>query len=219
MAKAPVIEEADLRHVIKVAGVTGETRVRDVALLYTLYGLGLMLTELTTLPLSSYLRADGTVLAESEIPAAIAYNSRARPAFWTNPRVVSAIDAYLALRASLGHGVTTRKNAFRGLVPSQPIFLSSDGESYRLTARKTPAGAVSYSCDSMSQVIRRLHTQAGVKGGHAGSARRTFAVRLHRKGFDLRHIAELVGNASLNSTKKLIDSDTVSLGDLVSRVV
>ncbi|WP_080957748.1 tyrosine-type recombinase/integrase [Burkholderia vietnamiensis] len=198
MAKAPVIDEADLRHMIKVAGATGESPVRDTAMVYALYGLGLMLTELATLPLSTLLAENGAVLAESEIPAAIAYNGRKRPLFWTNRRVVAALEAYLAVRVHLGHGVTTRKAAFRGLDPKAPIFLSSTGEPYRLTERRSPAGVVSYSCDAMSQVVRRLHAQAGVDGGHAGSARRTFGVRLYRKGYDLRHVAELVGHKSLN---------------------
>jgi site-specific recombinase XerD len=46
MAKAPVVEEHDLRRMLKIAGVTGESPLRDVALLYVLYGTGLMLTEL-----------------------------------------------------------------------------------------------------------------------------------------------------------------------------
>lgn len=35
------------------------------------------------------------------------------------------------------------------------------------------------------------------------SGRRTFAVRLHRLGFDLRHINELLGHETLTATKDL----------------
>ena len=38
MAKAPVVEDADMLHAFKVAAVTGQTPTRDVALLYVLYG-------------------------------------------------------------------------------------------------------------------------------------------------------------------------------------
>jgi site-specific recombinase XerD len=49
MAKAPVVEEKDLRHVIKVAAAVSEFPERDTALLYVLYGTGAMLTELASL--------------------------------------------------------------------------------------------------------------------------------------------------------------------------
>jgi site-specific recombinase XerD len=219
MAKAPVIEEKQLRHMLKVAGVTGQTRARDQALLYVLYGTGMMLTEAATIAVSDYLKADGTVRDESAVRPEIAHNGRKRPLFWSNTRVVSAVDAYLVERIRLGHGVTTRRTAFRSLDPDSPLFLNSDGAPYKLTKRQTKSGAISYSCDTLSQVLRRLHAQAGVEGGHALAARRTFAVRLARKGFDLRHISELLGHRSLTATKRLVDCDPVALGDLVAGVV
>jgi site-specific recombinase XerD len=219
MAKAPVIEEKQLRHMLKVAGVTGESPLRDAALLYVAYGTGCMLTELASLTVADYLNEDGSVREESRIRAAIAQNSRERPLYWSNPRVTGAVDSYLAHRLKGKHGVTVRKAAFRGLDPDGPLFLRADGQPYQLTKRTTRAGTVSYSCDSLSQVFRRLHAQAGVEGGHAMAARRTFAVRLHRKGYDTRHIACLLGLSTITAAKRLIDSDPVRLADLVAGAV
>lgn len=219
MAKAPVVEEKQLRHMLKVAAVTGVSPVRDVALLYVLYGTGMMLTELASLTVRDYINENGTVREESSVRAAIAHNSRERSVFWVNPKVVEAIDQYLATRVTLRHGVTTRKAAFRSLDPDGTLFRRADGEPYGLIARKSASGIISYSCDSLSQVFRRLHLQAGIEGGHALAGRRTFAVRLHRKGFDIRHISELLGHGTLTATKRLIDCDPVKLGDLVAGVV
>lgn len=219
MAKAPVIEENQLRHMLKVAGVTGDSPVRDIALLHVLYGTGMMLTELSQLSVGDYLVESGAVREESTLRAAIAHNNVERPLFWVNQKVVATVDAYLEIRVRLRHAVTTRKAAYRGLDPQSPLFLRADGEPYGLTARPTSSGALSYSCDALSQVIRRLHSQAGVEGGHAQAGRRTFAVRLHRKGFDIRHIAALLGHQTLTATRRLVDSDPVKLGDLVSRVI
>ncbi len=118
-----------------------------------------------------------------------------------------------------GHGVTTRTAAYRWLDPDSPLFLRDDGQPYQLTKRVTRSGAISYSCDSLSQRVRKLHAQAGVEGANALAARRTFAVRLARKGFDLRHIAELLGHASLTATKRLVDEDPIRLGDTVAGVI
>ena len=218
MAKPPVVEDKELKHLLKVASVTGDSPVRDIALLLVAYGTGIMLTELASLLVRDYLKEDGTVREESRIRAEIAHNNRERPLYWSNPRVVAAINAYLDYRIKHKHGVTTRKAAFRSLDPDGPLFRRADGEPYQLTMRKLGSGAISYSCDSLSQVFRRLHSQAGIVG-HALAARRTFAVRLYRKGYDVRHLAELLGHSTISSTRRLVDEDPVRLADLVAGVV
>lgn len=219
MAKPPYIEDKQLKHMLKVATVTGDSPVRDVALLYVAYGTGMMLTELASITVKDYLTETGEVRAESSVRAEIAHNNRERPLYWTNPRVLAALDAYLTHRIKHKHGVTTRTAAFRSLDPNGPLFRRADGEPYGLTQRRLESGTISYSCDSLSQVFRKLHAQAGIEGGHALAARRTFAVRLHRSGYDVRHIAELLGHSTISATKRLIDEDPVKLADLVAGVV
>jgi len=97
----------------------------------------------------------------------------------------------------LGHGVTAWRSQWRGLVQLGPVFLTNDGRPFTLTTRKTGAGNTSRSCESLTQVIRKLHDQAGIEAAGATSARRTFGVRLHRAGYDLRHIREALGLATL----------------------
>jgi site-specific recombinase XerD len=219
MAKAPVIEKKQLLNMLKIARVTGESPVRDVALILVAYGTGAMLTELASITVRDYLNEDGSVRDESAIRAEIAQNNRRRPLYWPNRRVTDAVDEYLAYRVKHKHGVTTRKAAFRSLDPDGPLFRRADGEPYGLTQRKLASGKISYSCDSLSQVFRKLHQHAGVEGGHALAAHRTFAVTLHRKGYDVRHIAELLGHSTISATKRLIDEDPVRLADLVAGVV
>lgn len=218
MAKAPVVEESDIRHAVKVASVTGQAKLRDVALLWVAYGTGMMPIELAKLTVGDYLAADGTVREDAQIRAEIAFNDLARPLYWTNKGVAAALDAYLAERVRNGYGAGD-EGRYRGLDPASPIFLTVDGKPFTFTRRVTPAGSVSFSCESMTQIIRRLHTQAGIEAGSALSARRTFAVRLHRKGYDLRHIQVLLGVQSLVAVKRMVEADPVRLGSIVSRVV
>lgn len=219
MSKAPVVEENELRHMFKVASVSGDFPVRDVAILYLLYGTGCSLTESASLLVRDYLNADGSILVESRWRAEITYNSKPRPLYWSNAKVTAAIDAYLDERFKRRHGITVRSAAFRGLDPDGPLLRRDDGEPYQLMARKTSAGVISYSCDSLSQRVRKLHAQAGVKGANARSARRTFGVRLFRKGYDLRHIAELLGLSTVRAAKRLVDEDPIKLGSIVARVI
>lgn len=219
MAKPPVIEDAQIRHAFKVAAVTGQTRARDVALLHVLYGTGMTATELAQLEVADMLDERGGFRRQSEVRAAISFNGRSRPVFWVNPRICAALDAYFTERLRAGHGVTAWRSQWRGLVQLGPVFLTNDGRPFTLTTRKTAAGNKSRSCESLTQVIRRLHDQAGIEAAGATAARRTFGVRLKRDGFDLRHIREVMGLATLSATKALCDGDPVDLGRIVARVI
>jgi len=153
------------------------------------------------------------------VRSAIGFNSKRRPIFWTNAKVKDALDAYFAERMRLGHGTTPWRSQWRGLVQLGPAFLTNDGRPFTLTTRRTVAGNTSRSCESLTQVIRKLHDQAGIESAGATASRRTFAVRLHRKGYDLRHIREVLGLATLSATKNLVEGDPVDLGRIGSKVI
>lgn len=219
MAKPPVIEDAQMRHAFKVASVSGQTPARDVALLHVLYGTGMTATELAQLEVADVLDERGEFRRQSEVRAAISFNGRARPVFWVNQRVRDALSAYFVERLKLGHGVTAWRSQWRGLVQLGPVFLTNDGWPFTMTARRTSAGNVSRSCESLTQTIRKLHEQAGIEAAGALSARRTFGVRLKREGYDLRHIREVLGLATLSAAKALCEGDPVDLGRIVARVI
>lgn len=219
MAKPPVIEDAQMRHAFKVAAVSGQTPARDVALLHVLYGTGMTATELAQLEVADVLDEGGAFRRKAEVRPAISFNGRSRPVFWVNPKVCAALDGYFATRLKAGHGVTAWRSRWRGLVELGPVFLTSDGCPFALTTRKTGAGNTSRSCEVLTQVIRKLHDQAGIEAAGASAARRTFGVRLKREGYDLRHIREVLGLATLSAAKALCDSDPVDLGRIVARVL
>ena len=219
MAKAPVIEDAQMRHAFKVAAVTGQSPARDVALLHVMYGTGMTATEVAQLEVADVLDERGEFRRRSEVRAAISFNGRTRPIYWVNSKLCDALDAYFAERVKLGHGVTAWRSQWRGLVQLGPVFLTNDGRPFTLTTRKTGAGNTSRSCESLTQVIRKLHDQAGIEAAGATSARRTFGVRLHRAGYDLRHIREALGLATLSAAKALCAGDPVDLGRIVAKVI
>lgn len=219
MAKAPVIELHQVRHALKVAAVTGQTPLRDVALLAVLYSTGVTPNEAAKLIVSDYLAADGSARVQSTLRPEIAFNGRSRPLLWANVKAREALDNYLGYRLDARHGISTSPAAFRGLDPSSPLFLTSDGSPFTFTRRVTRTGAASYSCETLNEVIRRLHAQAGIENGSANATRRTFAVNLHRQGRSLKLIQSLIGVSSLAAVKRLVDGDPVSLASLVSGVI
>ena len=111
------------------------------------------------------------------------------------------------------------KGAYRALDADSPLFLTEAGQQYSLTKRTLPSGLLSCSCNSLGAYISRLHANAGIEGGSAQSARRTLEVKLHRKGYDLVHIAALHDHKSVSTTKRLVMQDPVRMADIVARAL
>lgn len=218
MAKPQIVEDKDLDHLIKVTRVTcGMHAPRNVALIYTLFGTGLMPSEIASLKVSDYLKNDKPK-EDTEVRPEISFNGRVRPLMWANKTLVSAVDAYLADRIQMGHGVAPQLAGYRGLNPEAPLFLSrgEEGFSFRETKRN---GKVYRSCGSLVNLLNKLMAGAGLEGCNTGSARRTLAVKLHRKHIDLRTINEILGQSSLTATRALCQGDTMRLSKLVAGVI
>jgi len=173
MAKPPVIEDKQISHLLKATACYSRMAVRDHAMLLVLYGTAMGPTELASMTVDSYIDAEGVVKVTSAVRADVAHNGLERPFFWSNKKVVAAVDAYLAWRLQNKHGITTKKGAYRGLNPTGAIFLKENGQPYALVEKALPSGTLSYSCNALSSYISRLHSNAGIEGGSAQSA--TFA--------------------------------------------
>lgn len=218
MAKAPVIEPHQIRHAMKVAAVTGHAPLRDVALLAVLYSTGVTPNEAAKLVVSDYLNSEGAVRVDSVLRPEISFNGKGRPLVWANAKTREALNDYLRYRREARHGIGAAHAAFIGLDPVSPLFLASDGALFTFTRRVTRTGAISYSCETLSEIIRRLHTQAGIEKGSANATRRSFAVNLHRQGRSPKLIQQLIGVSSLAAVKRLVDGDPVTLASVVRGV-
>ena len=106
MAKPQVVSDRDLEHMLKATAAYSRVPERDKALLLTLYGTALGVTELACLTVSDYLNADGTVREKSRVREDVSHNGIPRPLFWTNHRVCASLDEYLAWRVANKQGIT-----------------------------------------------------------------------------------------------------------------
>ena len=113
MAKPTVIEDKQIEHLLKATAANSRMPTRDVALLLTLYGTALAITELATITVGDYLDAKGLVRVASAVRPDVAHNGNQRPLYWSNKRVVAALDTYLAWRVEHKHGLTVKKGAYR----------------------------------------------------------------------------------------------------------
>lgn len=83
MAKPPVIEDRQIEHLIKATAAYSRMPVRDTALLLTLYGTAMAITELATVTVGDYLMPDGTVRVTSAVRPDVAHNGTKRALYWS----------------------------------------------------------------------------------------------------------------------------------------
>lgn len=123
--------------------------------------------------------------------------------------------------SEVGIAHVTRTDQWAFIVPEIPdssLFRASEGEPYRLTTRRTAAGALSYSCDSLSQLFRKLHLQAGIEGASAMSGR-SFASNLLRNGASLDAVQQLLGHSELDHVMPYLEIDPKKLRQMFCDVL
>ena len=214
---AVVIEPHQRAHLFKVTEVCSSYPERDKALLGVLLGTPLKLTEIAQLTIRDLLRENGEYLTESEIRAEIAFNGFSRPLYWSSPKLKNLLDDYLDARAKRGHQRLAIGTAYRGNDPDSRLFLNNRGQDFALQGRKDKQGNTRYTCSSLSRLYKQLLSQAGIDGATAGSGRRTFASMLRRRGYDVPHIHALLGNQDLKTTRRMLDSDPVDMGQIAAK--
>lgn len=89
------------------------------------------------------------------------------------------------------------------------LFRTVKGEAFAITMTKGKKKP-----DSLRRHILDLLRESGIESPSAMSGRRTFAVEANRKGVHVSVIHHLLGNKMLTTTKRLIDSDPISMGEV-----
>lgn len=79
MAKPPVIEDKQIEHLLKATAAYSRVPLRDTALILTLYGTAMSVTELATITVADYLDAKGNVRVTSAVRVDVSHNGEERP--------------------------------------------------------------------------------------------------------------------------------------------
>lgn len=83
---AASLRPGQLRHVIRVASITGRQPIRDVMLLWLTHSTGVRVTELASIEIRDLLHPSGQMREEVYLRAAITKHSRPRTIYLTHPR-------------------------------------------------------------------------------------------------------------------------------------
>ena len=96
--RAASLRPGQLKHLIRVASVTGRMPERDVLLVWITHTTGIRVTELAQLEVADVLYPSGAVRSELYLRPAIAKRCRARNVYLTHPRCLAALDEWFAVR-------------------------------------------------------------------------------------------------------------------------
>lgn len=96
--------------------------LRDTALLLTLYGTAMAVTELATVAVGDYLMPNGTVSVTSAVRPDIALNGANRTLCWSNKRV--CMLSMLTLRGGTRSATGARSNVMRIKTSTQTAHFS-----------------------------------------------------------------------------------------------
>lgn len=206
---AAVLRPGQLRHVIRVASITGRQTIRDVMLLWLTHSTGVRVTELAMLEIRDVLHPSRQLRGEVYLRAEITKRGRPRTIYLTHQKTIASIEAWLVYRRERGWGLSSDP-AYRGVRPDERLVLSHKGRAFEL-ARKTRqliTGPIEYRCcDALQQLMSRLYRQAGIKGGSSHSGRRTLAAKLLAKTGQIDLVQMLLGHAEPDHVWPYLDVD------------
>jgi len=171
---AAALRPGQLRHVIRVASVTGRQPIRDVMLLWLTHSTGVRVTELASIEIRDLLHPSGQMREEVYLRAAITKHSQPRTIYLTHSKTRNAVEAWLAYRRERGWGLSSDPE-YRGFRPDERV-------EYRC-------------CDALQQLMSRLYRQAGIKGGSSHSGRRTLAAKVLANTGRVELVQLLLGHA------------------------
>lgn len=185
--KSKVLSEREFQRVVNLAKKKAHAK-RNVALLYTSFGLGLRAKEMASLKVKHVLGVDDQLLEEINLTGKMTKGNKQRHIYLTNPKVVSAIRDF----------IEDRKNC-EGILWNieSPLFKSQKGNSF--------------SPNSLQQLFHRMYADAKIQGASSHSGRRTFATTLIEKGVDIKAVSTLMGHSSIAMTAQYVEDNPVRL--------
>lgn len=131
---------------------------------------------------------------------------------------------YLKFRVKNKICLGDNPDQFMGLDENDSLFISYQNKSkikeykgFSIVRKTSKKGVDSFTCDALNRHIKGLMKKAGIENPSILSGRRAYAVALHRNGFDIAHIHYLLANKSLDTTKKLLTSDPVNMGEIAKQ--
>jgi len=211
-----LIEPSEREWLFKATNETSLDPVRDVCLLAYFLGTPCVTLEINRIQLRDVLNKSGKLNKKFTIRGTSSYNGGDRVIYLKNKRLIEYTQSYIQHRVKNNIGIGNHPDHYLGLDPDEALFFTGKGSGFSIVSKKTSKGTPTYSCDALNRHLKTLMNKGGIECPSVLSGRRTFAVMLKRKGFDVAHIHHLLGNKSLSTTTKLLTTDPIDMGAIAA---
>jgi len=176
--KAKVLNEAEFKRLLIVAKY-GQFALRNTAILYCSFGLGLRAKEIASLTIADVTNPNYGLLEEVCLKRTMTKGEKQRHTYLTHKKVCEALEEYI--------------KTIRHLDRSKPLFATLH------KSRFTP--------NAMQKWFKSLYDKAGITGASSHSGRRTFITRLIEQGADIKAVSKLAGHASIVTTAIYVEDN------------
>ncbi|OEE38263.1 hypothetical protein A1QO_02480 [Vibrio genomosp. F10 str. ZF-129] len=202
MALPPVIDNQ--AWLFKVTKNQSPDPEMSLCLLGFFLGTGLRTIEISRIQTEDIIRKDGRINKSFEVRSEMP-----RTVYLVNPKLIKFIENYVSVRAVDGN----HPDRFCGFEPTASFFTRSRYGEFKILSKRSASDKVSYYSPSLNNYIKRLLRNGGVESPSVETGRRTFALKLKGR-VDVPSIHKSLGNRDINTTKKLLATDPISMKQL-----
>lgn len=221
--RAAVLLPSQLRHLLRVTETTSRHPERDAVILWLGFACGMRITEIARLTIADTILPSGKLREEISLRAEITKGCRQRLAYLTNPKLIAALERYIAWRQAKDFGCSLDGRKYRGLIPESRLILTWKGGPYELAVKRrinTAGELVEYlAADSLQNYIKGLYKAAGLPLASSHSGRRSFCSRLLAAGESLDTVQLLMGHSELNHLEPYLEIKSATLREMFEVVL
>lgn len=211
MALPPLIEKKQRDWLFEVTKGLSKQPDRDLCLLAWFFGSAMQTIQINRVILRDILHKSGRFNSEFKIRGT-------ENTFYLESQLLRELTTnYLKFRVENKICLGNDPDKFLGLDPDEPLFISYQNKGFSIVRKRSDKGVDSFTCDALNRHVKQLMKQAGIEQASVLSGRRTYAVNLQRLGYDFAHIHALLNNKSVETTKRLLTSDPVSMGEIAKK--
>lgn len=193
--KSRVLSESEFKRLLIIAK-EGTLGVRNVAIVYCSFGLGLRAKEIASLKIMDVVDGQFKILDEINLKRAMTKGEKQRHAYITNPKLASALQLHIN---------EMRQREKEKFNEKSSLFKTQRGSRFHP--------------DVLQKWFRKLYDKTGLVGASSHSGRRTFITRLIEQGVDIKAVSRLAGHASIVTTSEYVEDNPDRLKRIASLVI
>ncbi|WP_150141293.1 site-specific integrase [Candidatus Enterovibrio escicola] len=212
MALPPLIDKAQRDWLFKITRELSKHPERDTCLLAFFLGTQLSTLEINRLLLKDVLHKSGKLNKHFLIRGKKDYHGDDRYYYLANKKINGLIESYLDYRVKNKVCLGDNPDQYRSLDPNEAFFISYQGIGFSLVRKGD-----NYACDALNRHIKQLLKQSGIEQPSVLSGKRTFAVNLYQQGCDIAHLMHMLGDRSIETTKRLVETNPVDMAAISAR--